>query len=153
MDYESLFKRICNLVKGTTWSLYMEIICSDFVMLDEDSFLSFMISLTDLRSETVPEGRGTLELLRAQRSCKTGQQPFRVMTKEVNWLTTLGSPNSGFSYVSPLELELRHFGPLEIRILHGICFLEPAPKLWNPKCRSENEDLFFPTLQVGIVRF
>ena len=40
----------------------------------------------------------------------------------------------------PLELEIRQFGS-EIRILREISPLEPAPKVWNPKSRSENEEV------------
>ena len=35
------------------------------------TFPRFLLSLKDLRREALPEGRGTLELQRAQRSCKT----------------------------------------------------------------------------------
>ena len=45
-----------------------------------------------------------------------------------------------FQMFSPLELDIRDFGA-HIRILREISSLEPAPKAWNPKSRSENEDI------------
>ena len=60
---------------------------------------------------------------------------FRFMTKKLNCLT------SAFPMLTPLELEIRHFGR-EIRILHEISSLEPAPQVWSPKSRSENEEIY-----------
>ena len=45
----------------------------------------------------------------------------------------------------------------KIQILHAISCLEPAPKVWNPKSRSEHEDFFvsaisfFLNLFIGLV--